>query len=287
MQPRATASRSPAQPLATTLRELGFSEYEAKSYAALAARQPATAYEIAKVTGLPRANVYGALRNLEAKGAVQPVTEHPVRYVPVDPEQFFRRLQRNTAGLCEDVVRAIKRDTKAEESAYVWLYRGANDVRDKFTELIEGARDHVWIKAPAALIEPYRDALVKAACRGVTIRIVAFGENLAALRAHRGIKVFPHEGDGQPHGAADFLLTATFDSHGTMIVTHTDKVVGSYARDQSIIYVIETLLLHEIYFAEIYAALGPQLEARFGKRLDKLRRKYRPAGRERPVMDGE
>ena len=70
MQPRATASRSPAQPLATTLRELGFSEYEAKSYAALAARQPATAYEIAKVTGLPRANVYGALRNLEAKGEI-------------------------------------------------------------------------------------------------------------------------------------------------------------------------------------------------------------------------
>ena len=287
MSPRAAAPRSPAQPLAATLRELGFSEYEAKSYAALATHQPATAYEIAKVTGLPRANVYGALRNLEAKGAVQPVTESPVRYVPVDPEQFFRRLQRNTAGLCDDVVRTVKRNTKAEESAYVWLYRGANEVRDKFIELIEGAREHVWIKAPASLIWPYRDALVEAARRGVTIRIVAFGEDLAALRAHRAITVFPHEGDGQPHGAADFLLTATFDSHGTMIVTHTDKVVGSYARDQSIIYVIETLLLHEIYFAEIYAALGPQLEARFGRRLDKLRRKYRPTDRERPIMDGD
>jgi hypothetical protein len=51
--------------------------------------------------------------------------------------------------------------------------------------------------------------------------------------------------------------------------------------------VIQTLLLHEIYFAEIYAALGPQLEARFGKRLEKLRRKYRPTGRERPVMDAD
>ena len=288
MQPRATAPRSPAQPLAATLRELGFSEYEAKCYAALATRQPATAYEIAKVTGLPRPNVYGALRNLEAKGAVQPVTEHPVRYVPVDPEQFFRRLQRNTAVLCEDVVQAVKRNTKAEESAYVWLYRGANEVRDKFTELIEGAREHIWIKAPAALIEPYRDALVKAARRRVTIRLIVFGDDLAALRDHPRIQVFPHEGDGQAHGtAADLMLTATFDSDGMMIVTHTGKVVGSYARDQSIIYVIQTLLLHEIYFAEMYAALGPQLEAHFGKRLDKLRRKYRPAGRERPVLDGD
>lgn len=291
MQPPAAAPRAPArprQPLAATLRELGFSDYEAKAYAALAARQPATAYEIAKVAGLPRANVYGALRNLAAKGAIQPVTERPVRYVPVDPEQFFRRLQRNTAGLCDDVVRAVKRSAKAEENAYVWLYRGATEVHDKFTELIEGAREHIWIKAPAALIEPYRAALVKAARRRVTIRLVVFGDDLAALRAHPRIQVFPHEGDGQFHGtAADLMLTATFDSDGMMIITHTGTVVGSYARDQSIIYVIQTLLLHEIYFAEMYAALGPQLEARFGKRLDKLRRKYRPAGRERPVLDGD
>ena len=115
------------------------------------------------VTGLPRANVYGALRNLEAKGAIQPVTERPVRYVPVDPEQFFRRLQRNTAGLCDDVVRAVKRSARPEENAYVCLYRGAAEVHDKVIELIDAAREHIWIKAPAALIEPYRAALVKAA----------------------------------------------------------------------------------------------------------------------------
>jgi len=295
MKPRAAKPRTtprtavrPRQPLAAALRELGFSDYEARAYAALAARQPATAYEIAKVTGLPRANVYGALRNLAAKGAIQPVTERPVRYVPVDPEQFFRRLQRNTAGLCDDVVRAVKRSAKPEENAYVWLYRGADEVHDKFTELIDTAREHIWIKAPAALIEPYREALVKAARRRVTVRLVVFGDDPAALRAHPRIQVFAHEGDGQPHGtAADFMLTATFDSDGMMIVTHTGMVVGSYARDHSIIYVVQTLLLHEIYFAEMYAALGPQLEACFGKRLDKLRRKYRPAGRERPVLDSD
>ena len=282
------ASTRKRQPLAMALRELGFSDYEAKAYAALAVGHPATAYEIAKVTGLPRANVYGALRNLEAKGAIQPVTERPVRYVPVDPGQFFRRLQRNTAGLCDHVVQAIKRGAAPEENAYVWLYRGADEVLVKLLELIEGAREHIWIKAPAALIEPYREALVKAARRRVMVRLIVFGDDFATLRAHPRIKVFPHEGDGQPHGtAADFLLTATFDSDGMMIVTHTANVVGSYARDQSIIYVIQTLLLHEIYFAEIYAAFGPQLEARFGKRLAFLRRKYRPAGRERPVIKAD
>lgn len=275
-------------PLTSALRELGFSDYEAKAYAALAANQPATAYEIAKVTGLPRANVYSALHNLEAKGAIQPVTEHPVRYVPVDPERFFGQMQRNTAGLCEDVVHAVKRNAKTEENAYVWLFRGKQEVHRKLVELIDRAREHLWIKAPASLIGPYAEALKMAAHRGVGVRLVVFGEDFSALRAHPRIQVFPHEGDGQPHGAAtDFLLTMTVDSDAMMIVSFAGPVIGSYARDPSIIYVIQTLLLHEIYFAEIYAAFGPQLEARFGKRLEKLRRRYRPQGRERPVMAGD
>jgi hypothetical protein len=64
-------------------------------------------------------------------------------------------------------------------------------------------------------------------------------------------------------------------------------VKASYARDSSIVYVIETLLLHEIYLAEIHQAFGKQLDARFGRKLEKLRRKYRPRGRGRPVIIGD
>jgi hypothetical protein len=61
---------------------------------------------------------------------------------------------------------------------------------------------------------------------------------------------------------------------------------ASFARDYSIVYVIETLLLHEVYLAEIHSAFGDQLESKFGRQLGRLRRKYRPKGRERPVLEG-
>lgn len=274
-------------PLATALRELGFTDYEARAYAALADKQPATAYEIAKVAALPRANVYAALRNLEARGAIQPVTESPVRYVPVDPEQFFRRVQRSTAGLCDDVVQAMKRNTKAEEGAYVWIFRGEAEVHSKLMAMIEAAREHVWLKAPVALIEPYAAALSAAARRGVVVRLIVFGREIIGLRAHARIQVVLHEGDGRPHGPpSDRMLTATVDSSGMLIASYAGNAKASYARDYSIVYVIETLLLHEIYLAEIHAAFGKQLDTRFGAQLGKLRRKYRPRGRERPVLEG-
>lgn len=277
-----------ALPLHANLRELGFTDYEARAYAALSARQPATAYEIAKLGGLPRANVYAALRNLEEQGALQPVTENPVRYVLVNPEQFFRRIQRSTAGLCDDVVRALKRNVKADESAYVWVYRGKDEVHAKLTDMIEDAREHIWLKGPVDLIEPYAGLLVEAARRNVTVRLIVFGKEIPGIGAHPRIQIVPHEGDGEPHGPpSDQMLTAATDSSGMLIASYAGAVKASYARDTSIVYVIETLLLHEIYLAEIHHAFGPQLDRRFGRKLEKLRRKYRPRGRERPVIIGD
>ncbi|MFZ9149694.1 MAG: TrmB family transcriptional regulator [Burkholderiales bacterium] len=285
---KAPVIRRAALSLPATLRELGFTDYEAKAYAALSTKQPATAYEIAKVAGLPRANVYAALRNLEGRGAIQPVTENPVRYVLVNPEQFFRRIQRATTGLCDGVVSTLKRTVKADESAYVWIYRGEDEVHAKLTGMIEDAREHLWLKGPVDLIEPYAGLLFDAARRDVTVRLIVFGKEVPGLRAHARIQVVPHEGDGEPHGPpSDQMLTVASDSTGMLIASYAGKVKASYARDASIVYVIETLLLHEIYLAEIHQAFGKQVDARFGRKLEKLRGKYRPRGRGRPVIAGD
>lgn len=275
------------KPLAEALRRLGFTDYEARAYAALSATHPATAYEIAKRAVLPRANVYATLHALEARGAIQPVTENPVRYVPVDPEQFFRGVQRTTSDLCEDVVRAMRRSTKTADNAYVSIFRGEDEVRRKLTDMIEHARDHIWMKGPVGLIEPHAVALTDAARRGVMVRLIVFGKTIAGLKPHKRLQLIPHEGDGEPHGPpSDRMLTATVDSQGMLIASFSGAAKASFARDYSIVYVIETLLLHEVYLAEIHAAFGSQLESRFGRQLGRLRRKYRPRGRERPVLEG-
>ncbi len=274
-------------PLADALRRLGFTDYEARAYAALSVTQPATAYEIAKKAVLPRANVYATLHALEARGAIQPVTENPVRYVPVDPEQFFRGVQRNTSDLCEDVVRTMRRSAKSADNAYVSIFRGEEDVRRKLADMIEHARDHIWMKAPVGLIEPHAAVLAAAARRGVMVRLIMFGKTVAGLKPHKRLQLIPHEGDGEPHGPpSDRMLTATVDSEGMLIASFSGTAKASFARDYSIVYVIETLLLHEVYLAEIHAAFGKQLESKFGRQLGLLRRKYRPRGRERPVLEG-
>ena len=50
------------------LQQLGFSEYEARAYLALLQRSPLNGYELAKVSGLPRANTYAVLQKLRNAG---------------------------------------------------------------------------------------------------------------------------------------------------------------------------------------------------------------------------
>jgi sugar-specific transcriptional regulator TrmB len=181
----------------------------------------------------------------------------------------------------------MRSQTQPNEDAFVWHYAGEDDVMQKVDDLIRSAKSSVWIKAPDHLIRPHLAALKAAARRKVQVILVVFGEDYQSLRADPAITVFPHEGDAIKRGAADVLFTITTDFSGVLIATHHgNAVVGSYARNRAIVYVIQTLFLHEFYLAEIYQKVGGILDATFGKELATLRKKYRPKGMEKNVLDG-
>ena len=85
------------------LRQLGFTDYEARIYVQLLKASPATAYEVAKAAGVPRANTYAALEALAQRGAVLPVNEEPLRYVAAPPKTLFEGISRQTRALCSDL----------------------------------------------------------------------------------------------------------------------------------------------------------------------------------------
>jgi sugar-specific transcriptional regulator TrmB len=67
--------------------DVGFTEYEAKAYVALLRLGPATGYQVAKESGVPRSMVYEILNKLVARGAVAPQSfAEMVRYASVPPD---------------------------------------------------------------------------------------------------------------------------------------------------------------------------------------------------------
>jgi HTH-type transcriptional regulator, sugar sensing transcriptional regulator len=255
---------------------LGFSEYESRAYFALYQVQPATAYEVSKLAGLPKANAYTALETLSKKEAAQPISENPVRYVAVAPDILFARIAAATNKRCAKLIESIPTAAQSSDRGYVWSITSEEAIAAKIESLIDGASSHIWIKVAERNLLPYREALQRAAKRGVEILIVLFGSEPQQFDFGGKSRVFLHEGNGIPVGIAHHLLTLTVDFEEALIAEMRAQARGSYTRNQSIVNMAESLLRHEFYFAEIFEMFGQPIQKTFGPALIDLRRKYLP-----------
>lgn len=262
--------------LVRDLQSLGFSDYEARAYIALLQLQPATAYEVSKAANLPKANSYTVLESLSRKEAVQPVSENPVRYTALPPDLLFDGIAEKTQRRCNSVKDGLSRLAAVPQREYVWSVSGAEAVSERIRQMIRTARDHLWIKASESNLEAYRDALKDAADRGLEILIILFGNNLQRFQFGGRTRVWLHEGNGIPVGNSHYLITLTRDFEEALLAEVRDQVYGSYTRSRPLVSIADTLIRHEIYFAEIFEALGDNIQEKFGPALYDLRRKYLP-----------
>lgn len=252
-------------------RRLGFTEYEAKIYMQLLLTEsPATAYEIAKATGVPRPNTYNALESLAKRGAALPVSLNPVRYVAAQPDRHLAEVGRETMEVCNNLATKLARLRAPADDPYVWNVQGEAAIVQKIRSLIDGSRTAICVKAAANVLRVYSDALQRAADRGVNILIVLFGTDTEAFRFNDRCEIFLHEGNGVRMGTADNLFTITID-HGEVVTAATDQMTAFHTRNQAVVSMADTLIRHDYYMAEIYLRFGAQIDAAFGPHLRELR----------------
>lgn len=262
-------------PFVRELQDLGFSEYEARTYLMLLKKQPATAYEIAKFLNLPRSNIYDALGSLTRKLSVQPVSESPTRFVAVPPELLFRQIADHTAEQCKKLSADLS-ELRSDEGDHdlVWSLTGEQRVQTKITEIIENAKRHVWIKAHEDMLLRYYNPLREAAARGVAVLIVLFGDDPGKFQFSGNVRVYLHEGNGVRVGNADNMLTITTDFDTALTASFLDADVATYTQSSPFVTMAETLIRHDIYMAEIFTHFGRQIDEKFGPFLLELRREY-------------
>jgi len=258
------------------LQGIGFSDYEAKAYVALILTPNSTAYEISKTATIPKANCYTVLENLRKKGAVQAVSENPVKYVAVDPQKYFNQVAVNTQLRCEKLQDSLSRIAVLPQEELVWSLNDKNSVQIQIGKIIDSAEDHLWIKASDTTLAPHKDALREAASRGVKVLIVLFGKDVVEFDLGKNSKVYLHEGNGIPVGIAHTLITITRDFQEMLVAEVGVNSYGSYTKNRPIVNMADSLIRHEIYFAEIFKELGEEIDEKFGPALFNLRQKYLP-----------
>ena len=269
----ATTARHPQQALVDNLKTLGFTEYEARVYMALLEGPPATAYEVSKVSGVPRPNTYTALNGLAARNAALPVSERPVRYVAQEPDRLFDGIASSTRRLCDETAAQLRALAPQPTGHYVWTIEGETAVHAKVGELIDAAEHEIWLKADTATARRHAEGLRRAAVeRGVSLMVILFGTEVDEFRFTDACRIYIHEASGVRMGTADNLFTVAVDQ--TEMLTATEEpqgVAAAVTQNRSVVKMALSLIRHDYYMAEIFARFKDRIDAAFGPHLNGLR----------------
>ncbi len=249
---------------------IGFSDHEARIYLALAlASNPATAYEVAKAAQIPVANTYNVMRSLAKKGVTSQVSESPVRYIAKSPTEVFSGMAIMMQQRCESLVSRFDNIKPQLANDYVEILNGKTDVEARIAAMIESAEQQVVLKSPTDLSPALTEVLERAIKRDVRLMLIYYGTEPTFPKGQ--VHVWPHEGNAADMGS-DFL-TVTVDSKAALAF-NTATYLAAFSENPTFVYLVDVLLRHEIYLAEIMLKLGNEVEAIFGPALHRIRSQF-------------
>lgn len=152
------------------LQRLGFGDYEAKAYIGLLQGGSMTGYELAKVSGVPRANVYEVLPKLEERGAVVRVdTPSGARYSAVPASQLMPRLADRFNDDLAAAEEALAGRPAAINQDYAWNVESYRSVIDHARTLAGSAESEMLLAVWPQEAELLAGNLSEAEERGISV----------------------------------------------------------------------------------------------------------------------
>lgn len=164
-----------AIPGEAALAALGFTDTEAGLYCALLRHGPATGYRAAQLVGKAPANAYQALSSLAQKGAVFVEEGEPKTFRAARPDELLAALEGAFQQRREAARASLASIEAAAPDDRTYQLKTAAQVMERATAILDGAQDIVLFDlfpAPFALL---REALARAAGRGVTVAGQVYG----------------------------------------------------------------------------------------------------------------
>jgi sugar-specific transcriptional regulator TrmB len=223
--------------LADALMKTGLTRHESELYVALNREGEVTGYELAKITGIPRANVYQALAALADKGGARVIEGNPQKYVAVSPGEYCANKAREMQETLR-IIRAEAPELRTPPEGYVTI-SGHQNILNKMCYVIGHASQRVYISMMADELRLVRDDLAEAVQKGLKVVIITSeGVPIQGAITHTIQKKH-----GQIRLIADSKEVLTGE------LTGSDQDVCLYSKNRPLIDLIKESLQNEILLA--------------------------------------
>jgi len=243
------------------LKDIGMSGYEAKAYVALVqAGRPLNGYEIAKASGVPRSTVYETLGKLVARGAAFEVNAraNATAYLALPAETLIGRLRHDLESTIDDLGAVLPALTAPPTAHVVQHLQGNDDVLARAVDVVDSAREALFVSVWPEELAPMRPALRRARQRRVEVSCIVFGDVDPEL-APMG-RFYPHRFSNpdvveQRLGCRVFTVVA--DRHAVLVgAAEGGTTWGVWSDDPAVVLLAGEYVRHDIALQLIVERIG-------------------------------
>ena len=159
--------------LPTIMQSMGLSQYEITAYLFLVENHPVNGSQLSRISGVPRSNVYDALRSLKTKGMVAELGDG--RYAPLPPGELLKRMRYRFEAELDILKEKLDAAPKKQTYDYVWTISGYEEVMAKAKEMIASAGREIYVELypeEGSVLDPH---LQEAVNRKVEVKYVSMG----------------------------------------------------------------------------------------------------------------
>ena len=169
------------------LQELGFTEYEARAYQVLLQYNPATGYELAKISGIPRPNIYPVMQKLEDQGAVVRIaSDDTTRYLPIAPGELLKRIDERLQATLSRVGPMLQTVVQPTEASHIWTTEGYDNLLAQARALINCTKAELLIALWPEEAHALAKELEQAEVRNIKITTLCLAACLLECNSCRG-----------------------------------------------------------------------------------------------------
>lgn len=256
-----------------TLKNLHFTEYEAKAYLTLLEDSPLTGYAVAKNSGVPRSKIYEVLDSLTKRGDILVSPGNTPQYTPVPAKELIKNRRMKAEENFELAEKSLAEFvSSANDRENIWNITGRNEILDKVKACISSAEKRILLEIWKEEFKELESDLRQAAKRGVTITIMAYGEIISDFA-----NVYLHYmGDKitEEYGGRWIVISGDDSEVVTGIVSLGEDSRAAWTMHGGLVMPITEFVIHDLYLMEIMEKHRELLEESFGKNLINLRRKF-------------
>jgi len=256
--------------IVSNLTTIGFSEYEARAFAALSQRNPATAYEVAKSSGIPSSKIYEVLFKLRERGIVTELAENSKkRYIPIDPHEFIETYRTHFEITLNTLSTEFANIYDKQDVSYIWNITDYTSFIQRARRMISKASDHLLVSTWRQEASELHDELSHGDRRGIKIAVVHFGKPEIALG-----QIFQHPIEDtlyQEKGGRGFSMVADSKEALTCSIYRDNTLEGAWSKNHGFVTLAEDYIKHDIYIMKIVRRFDQMLIYKFGTGYSRLR----------------